>query len=410
MPMSEVGKMKFSLKSKLVSDKRKTILYFYVGNHDPVGNPRYGPFDYRFLEVLCRKYNVIVAIFATGTKVRFTEKLAPPNASFLIIRTLPFSEKLPVAIRWPLQTAIRIIQVSLLLRSLRPALVNGNWITRYSGFYCAVANYHPFLATAWGGDVLVEPRTSAILRALAKYTLKVADAVIVDSNTQRKAVIDLGCHPAKIYCFPWGIDLERFKPMQTDELRRRLGRLKAKIVVSTRMHFPDYGVETLIRAIPSVSTKVKDARFIIAGDGPLLRHHRALAKELRIEHAVEFMGLVPNEVLPTVLNNADVYVSTSFSDGTSGSLLEAIACGLPVVVTDIPANREWIKAGENGFLFAPGDVAALADRISLILEDDQLRLRMSKQNLQLAHERADWKRNSQIFERCIADLLGDHCS
>jgi glycosyltransferase involved in cell wall biosynthesis len=298
--------------------------------------------------------------------------------------------------------------VATLLRAIKPDLVDGNWISRSSGLYCAASGYHPFLATAWGTDILIEPKHSRLLRIFASFTLRVADAVIVDSEIQRKAVLDLGCSASKICCFPWGIDLHKFRPEKgSSALRENFGWQNSKLVVSTRMHYPRYDVKTLIESVPIVLSKVNSARFIIAGDGELLGYHKSLANELGVDYAIQFMGLVPNDQLPELLCSADVYVSTSISDGTSASLIEAMSCGLPVVVTKIPGNEEWVDHGKNGLLFPPRDSRALAEDIVSILRNENLRSMMREENLKLTKKRADWEKNSQIFLRCVEDLLRD---
>ncbi len=121
---------------------------------------------------------------------------------------------------------------------------------------------------------------------------------------------------------------------------------------------------------------------------------------------MRFLGNVDNEKLPKLLNAADVYVSTSFSDGSSASLMEALGCGLPVVVTDIPGNREWVSEGErNGFLVPPGDIPALTVSVVKLLQQRDLRLRIRHANLGLAEGKADWRKNSLVLERRIDELV-----
>ena len=392
----------------------KTILFFYAGFHDKVGLPSYNPFEYRFLEVLCKKYRVVVVVFTRGGQRKLTEKIAPANVEFAFIDDFPLYTRLPPIVAWPLRTITHILQVALLIRSVRPDLVDSNWVTRSAGFYCAVVNHHPLLTTAWGSDILIEAKKSFILRAFARFTLRVTDGVIVDSEIQQKAVLERGCSPSKIHSFPWGIDLDKFKPRKDDTIRSELGWSgDERIIISTRMHSPTYGIEYLIRAMPLILDEVNNARFLVIGAGPLIQYHKDLAKELGVSNQVKFLGLVSNDVMPKILNSADLYVSTSFSDGTSASLLEAMACGLPIVATKIPANEEWIVQGQNGFLVPAGDSLELAKCVMSILRDDQLRSRMSSQNLRTAAERADWKKNSLVFEKCVSDLLNSgqrHCA
>jgi glycosyltransferase involved in cell wall biosynthesis len=390
---------------------RNRLLYFYLsrarqGNeYVRSGEPCFNLFEFRFLDVLSKKNDVTVAFFTPSGRISRQNKIAPDNVALLPLRDFPFVSYFPLPMRLLIETLTRTLRIALLIRILRPDIVVGNWITRLSGLYCAFVGFHPFLAIAWGDDVLIEPRRSRFMKALARFTLRVADAVIVDSQVQRSAVLGLGCKPSKIYCFPWGIDLDKFGPGKPTQIRRDLQWLNQRIVISTRHHYPMYAVECLIRAIPTITTLVKDAKFVLVGDGPCLSYHKSLARELRIEDQVKFLGFVPNEVLPGILNAADVYVSTSLSDGSSASLMEAMACGLPVVVTNIPANKEWVNDGQNGFLVPPGDSLALARSVARILQDDMLRLRMKKANLDLAQRRLDWRVNSSILEQCVSDLL-----
>jgi glycosyltransferase involved in cell wall biosynthesis len=207
--------------------------------------------------------------------------------------------------------------------------------------------------------------------------------------------------PQKICSFYWGIDLDKFKRVNANSTREMLGGSTSRIVISTRMHFPVYDIQCVIHAIPAILRHVDNVMFVIAGDGPLLTFHKNLAKELSVEKHVKFIGLVQNEQLPVLLSSAHVYVSASLSDGASASLMEAMACGLPAVVTRNEANMEWIRDGENGFLFSPSNSQELAQRVLQLLEDDELREKMGQQNMKIAKSRADWKTNSRRLEKCV---------
>jgi glycosyltransferase involved in cell wall biosynthesis len=102
--------------------------------------------------------------------------------------------------------------------------------------------------------------------------------------------------------------------------------------------------------------------------------------------------------LPRYYRSSDLYVSASLSDGTSISLLEALACGRPVLVSDIPCNREWITPGEQGWLFPSGDVESFAQ---IVLQDasDRRRLQeMGQAARRLAEQRADWDKISTVIQ------------
>jgi len=124
-------------------------------------------------------------------------------------------------------------------------------------------------------------------------------------------------------------------------------------------------------------------------------------------HEFHLPGRIPHDQLPHYFNEADVYVSSSYSDGTSVSLLEAMACKLPVIVTDLPSNREWVTPGVNGWLVPSGDAQALSVALLEALQDNGKRKVMADANLRLAQEKADWNKNSAVLLKAYEQLRGD---
>jgi glycosyltransferase involved in cell wall biosynthesis len=113
------------------------------------------------------------------------------------------------------------------------------------------------------------------------------------------------------------------------------------------------------------------------------------------------------EELPEYFRVADLYLSASHSDGSSVSLMEALACGLPAAVSDIPANQEWVKPGEQGWLFPDGDTQALAEVILRATGERSGLKAMSEKCRAVAEARADWSRNfPRLFEAYRIALEG----
>jgi glycosyltransferase involved in cell wall biosynthesis len=143
-------------------------------------------------------------------------------------------------------------------------------------------------------------------------------------------------------------------------------------------------------------------RFLIAGDGPERDHLEKEATKLNVNSAVQFLGRVPHEEMPNLLTQADIYVSTSLYDGTSVSLLEAMACGAFPVVTDILPNREWILDGENGFLIPTESETILGKKIVEAIRNDRLLSETSVKNRKIIEEKAHWEKNigkiAKIYE------------
>ncbi len=284
------------------------------------------------------------------------------------------------------------------LREIRPDLLHAGWI-QSTGWAAALSGFHPFFLMPWGSDVLLWPKRSRRDRRKARRALRAADGVACDAETVKAEILSLsGIEPDAVRVFPWGVDLERFRPSAAAGLRRRLAWEGAPVVVMTRQMREVYGVLPFAQGFGKILALAPAARLLLVGDGPLRpRVEEALAPLGPCWHAA---GAVENAGMPAFLQAGDVYASFSFSDGASVSLLEAMACGLPAVVTDLPANREWVVDGVNGFLVPPGDMEVMAGRLGLLLADADLRRSMGERCLSLARERADWKRNAEAMLDC----------
>ena len=117
------------------------------------------------------------------------------------------------------------------------------------------------------------------------------------------------------------------------------------------------------------------------------------------------MGAVEPLVLTELLGAADIFVSTSVSDGNNISLNEAMACGAFPVVSDIAANREWIKDGQNGLIFPVGDFSGLAERIVLAASKPEWRRTAAEMNGEIVEVRGSWQKNMMIMEKSYESLL-----
>ena len=308
---------------------------------------------------------------------------------------------------------LRSILLRRYLNSIKPDLLISSWVVSY-GFYGALSNYSPNLLLVWGSDVLIAPKLFP-LRFMAKYALRKADAVIVDSKTEENACVSLGCDPRKIVKFPW-VDL---RPMlweveknaglqekKREAFRKKLGWFEDDpIIISTRYHEPIYDVESLILAVPYIIQEVMNARFLILGSGSLTEELKKRVHALGVEDNVRFLGRVPHGEMPKCLAMSDIYVSTSLSDGTSASLLEAMACKLSLVVTNIPANREWLENGKSGVLVPCQNPKSLAEGIVKLLKDGGLRKSLGTRVYELVLEKADWEKNSKLLDNLISSML-----
>ncbi|MFC1991138.1 glycosyltransferase [Chloroflexota bacterium] len=222
-------------------------------------------------------------------------------------------------------------------------------------------------------------------------------------------IIHLTGYPVdRIIRLPWGVDLTQFHPAPSRlNLRDDLGWNDNKIIISTRSFEPIYGINIFLRAAVSVIEKAPEARFLMLGDGSLRPEVEKFIIEQNMGQIIHLTGRVRHDLLPDYFNEAYLYVSSSYSDGTSVSLLEAMACELPVVVTDLAANREWISQNINGWLVPVGDTQTLSSAMFEALEHmDKVRT-MAKANLAVAREKADWNNNFTILLKAYERAIGE---
>jgi L-malate glycosyltransferase len=221
-----------------------------------------------------------------------------------------------------------------------------------------------------------------------------------DARFTRDKAVAFGTHPDRTVIFPWGVDLQRFVTKDWS-----LGTANSFTVFCNRSWEPLYGVDVLARAFVKAAQGKPGLRLMLLGGGSQAGRIRQILMNGGVLDRVTFGGQVSQTELPRWYHWADVYVSPSHVDGSSVSLLEALASGLPCLVSDIPGNREWVTEGQNGWLFPDGDASALAVKILQAMDQRQLLPEIGEAARTLAEERADWKKNAakllQAYELAV---------
>ena len=294
----------------------------------------------------------------------------------------------------PLNVLFHLDRIRRLVRNIAPDILHAHYVTSY-GLAGAISGWRPFVATAWGDDVLISPERSLLYRLLVSWVLARADLVTSMADHMTEHMNKRGyAAPDRILTLPFGVDTDQFNP---NERIRKHGDGSA-IVISTRNLIKPYDVQSFIMAIPLVLVKCPETRFMVAGDGDLRASLEVLANSKGVGQYVEFLGMVPHKNMPRLLQNADVFVTTSLTDGNNISLNEGMACGAFPVASDIPANRQWIRHGINGFLFPVGDVDLLAEAIVEAIRQPGLRQEAGDQNWDIVRRKASWVKSMATIE------------
>lgn len=293
------------------------------------------------------------------------------------------------------------------IREFRPDVMHaGN--TWNESFLAALSGFHPLLVMPYGSDVLLDTQRHPWFAYANRKVFRAADWVTVDAeHVKRKVIADFAYPAERITVIPWGIDVEAIaqgRPKARDRVRAELGWQDNVVVIMTRNHEPVYGIDVFIRAMEKVIPQNPRVRVLMIGGGALTGTLQAQAETAGVSGAFRWTGKIPREKLLDYLYAADLYVSSSHSDGTSVSLLEAMASGLSAVLTDVPSNLEWITSGQNGEVVPRGDADALAQAILGLASSPDRNVMYGRRNLEIVRGRGDWAKNFRDIETIYATL------
>ena len=209
-------------------------------------------------------------------------------------------------------------------------------------------------------------------------------AVIVDSHANEKIAQGFGA--TRTVLIPWGIDLTAIESdTRVADLTAYGVSADETVVLSLRAHEELYRVADIIEAFRRVPLQ---ARLVIGNTGSLTPHLQQLASDLGVDAV--FLPPGDESDVPALLQRASVYVTASRVDGTSVTLLQAMACGTPIAASANPGNLEWIEDGVTGFLFPIADIDALGSALERAITTGPI---VTHAALAQVTERADWQKN-----------------
>lgn len=363
------------------------IVYFSNG---------YSPHDHRFLAALAQTQHEVFYLRLEGGGRQIEDRPVPPE----INQVQWAGGKGPF--RWRSVPAL-LLDLRRVLNDLRPNLVHAGPV-QTCAFLAALARFRPLLTMSWGFDLIQDAERNAWWRWVTRYTLRRSTYFVSDAQVTRHKAIAFGMNPDCTSVFPWGVDLTQFRPAASS--------MKANgktpfMLFCNRSWEPIYGIDVLARAFVQVARQRSDVNLLLLGSGSQAQVIRQVLMSGHALERVQFGGQVSQSDLPRWYRMADLYISPSHIDGSSVSLMEALACGLPALVTDIPANREWVAEDVNGWLFPDGDAEALAARIMAVMDRPDLSgIRQAARKT--AEERANWTKNFGVlleaYDRAVRAL------
>lgn len=282
------------------------------------------------------------------------------------------------------------------IAEVQPDLIHAGPV-QSAALLAAAVGFRPLVAMSWGSDLLLDAAKSRWLGWAARFTLDRTTVLVGDCDAVRRKAVEIGFPSERVVLFPWGVDLDHFSPGEPspDSPRVRQGWQDSFVVLSLRSWEPLYGVDVLVRGFALAAQQEPRLRLMLFGGGSQAGLLRQILAEHQVLDRVVFGGQASYAALPDVYRSADLYVSASHSDGSSVSLMEALACGRPVLLSDIPTNLEWVTPGVEGWVFPDGDERALADCLLQSVAQQGHLAKMGRAARALSERRANWNRNFQ---------------
>lgn len=234
-------------------------------------------------------------------------------------------------------------RIKKLIKEYSPSVIHVHQANSYA-YYTLIAarkSSVPKILTAWGSDILISPKKSWFLKKMVQFNLRRADSFTSDStfmaDEMRKLVPE---KKIEILIANFGIEFLDLKLS------------KENIIYSNRLHKKLYKIDKVILGFKKFLDNSKDKtwKLIIAATGEETDALKLLVEQLGLNEQVQFAGWVNKEKNAEYYSKAKIFVSIPESDATAISLLEAMAYGCVPVLSDLPANREWIEDGKNGII------------------------------------------------------------
>lgn len=306
---------------------------------------------------------------------------------------------LPLAFGHKAAYLLTVRRLRRMLREDAPDLVHAHFLSSY-GLLAALAGRHPLVVSAWGTDVYEFPRQGPLQRRTVEYALRRADAICSTSHAMKRELAHYTPKPVAVT--PFGVDTTAFAPRP----RPADGTVVFGLVKTMQ---PRYGIDTLLRGYRAFADLVSPEQFaatrlVLVGGGPNLEQYRALARTLGLGERVEFTGQILHADVPAAINGFDVQFVPSDAESFGVAAVEAMASGVPVVVSDVGGLPEVVLHGVTGYVVPARDPAAIAERMRELAADPATRVRLGAAGRAHAVADYEWEHTAELMLDVYAQL------
>lgn len=289
------------------------------------------------------------------------------------------------------------------IKEIKPDIVHAHYASSY-GLLGALSGFHPFIISVWGSDIYEFPNKSFLHKQIIKYNLRCADNILSTSSNMIDEIIKYT--DKNITLTPFGIDLNKFTPKQSIPKKNEIvvGTIKALEKV--------YGIDILIKAFAHVKNIIPNItlKLLIVGKGSQMQSLIKLSNKLGISDAVVFVGYVEYKSIVKFYHQLDIFVAVSRSESFGVSVIEASACEIPVIVSDVGGLPEVVSDNHTGFIVKSENVEQTAIALKKLITNESLRQSMGKEGRDFVKTYYNWNDNVNQMIGIYENLLKENNS
>jgi len=288
-----------------------------------------------------------------------------------------------------LRFAVWAIWLRKYIQEIKPDILHAHQI-QAAGWLGSLSGFHPFVVSSWGSDLLVEPNKSPLRRQMVKFVCERADALTVPNDFMEKTALRFGMPAQKLRLVPWGIETDVYgrQPDDRSDTREKLGISAGEFVIlSPRGISPLYNIDIILESFGLIARHDPQVRLVLL-EYNLDQAYQAALKGFihahRLEGQVTWLPAVMSPAeMAKLYRMADLTISLPSSEGYGFSVYEAIACGCPTIITDLPSFEDSLASGIHTIKVPARDTQATRAAIRQIRENPSLRQQIVRNSLQL---------------------------
>lgn len=273
-----------------------------------------------------------------------------------------------------------------IIKHFNPHILHAHYATSY-GLVGALSGFHPFVISSWGSDVMKFPNKNFVAKSILKYNFKKADLLCATSFTIKDYINQVIKIPVSV--IPFGINIEEFKPKKVTSIFSDQDFVLGSIKPLESL----YNINILIESFAKLLPKYEHLKLLIIGEGHELNNLKQQCKDLNIFDKVIFTGRIPFKDISNYYNMINVLVNISKHESFGVSVVEAMACGKPVIVTNVGGLKEVVKDDSVGLKVNVGDVEGTMLAIESLINDKDLYNSISKNAIKHVTKMYNWDDN-----------------